>query len=150
MKRGQQKKIPTPGTQKRVHLFGAYDWHSDKVSWHLADELNSASFVSFLTHLLLTCHPNEKLILVLDNAPIHKSAVSQAALSLFEDRILIIWLPKYCSTELNPIERYWKHLKEQVCVDTIFPSIDDLTDSVVKELQRQEDLSYPKRFRFLK
>ncbi|MEM7119516.1 MAG: hypothetical protein AAF614_44300, partial [Chloroflexota bacterium] len=59
-------------------------------------------------------------------------------------------LPKYCSTELNPIERYWKHLKEQVCVDTLFPSIGDLIDSIVKELQRQADLSYPKRFRFLK
>ena len=150
MKQGQQKKIPTPGTQKRVHLFAAYDWHSDTVSWQLADKLNSESFVSFLSHLLLDSHPHEKIILVLDNAPIHKSAVSQAALSLFEERLLIIWLPKYCSTELNPIERYWKHLKERVCVNKLFATLADLTDSVVNELKRQADISSPKRFRFLK
>ena len=49
-------------------------------------------------------------------------------------RLLLYWLPPYCSVELNPIERYWKHLKQQVCVNVLYPSLADLTCSVESEL----------------
>lgn len=146
MKRGEQKTIPTPGTQERTHVFGAYDWHADEITWLLAEKQNSQSFLDFLLHLMLKRYPKERMVLVLDNAPHHRSAYSQAALSLFEDRLLVVWLPRYCST-LNPIERYWKHLKEQVCINKLFATMQDLTDSVVNELKRQNCL---KRFRFSK
>jgi putative transposase len=146
MKRGQQKEIPTPGQQERVYLFGTYDWHADEVAWLVADKQNSQTFLAFLLHLMLTCYPSERIILVLDNAPFHRSAFSQAALSLFDDRLLVVWLPRYCST-LNPIERYWKHLKEQVCINKLFATTQDLTDSIVNELEQQNCL---KTFRFSK
>lgn len=146
MKRGEQKAIPTPGKQKRAHLFGAYDWHADEVTWLLAEKQNSQTFLDFLLHLMLNRYPQERIVLVLDNAPHHRSGHSQAALSLFEDRLLVVWLPPYCST-LNPIERYWKHLKEQVCINKLFATMQDLTDSVVNELTRQNWL---KEFRFYK
>lgn len=145
MKRGQQKGIPTPGVQQRTYLFGAYDWHADQLAWLLSKEQNSQAFGNFLQHLMLTCYPTERIILVLDNASHHRSAFSQANLSLFEDRLLVVWLPPYCSTELNPIERFWKHLKERVCINKLFASMHDLTDSVVNELLRQ-NLFKPFRF----
>lgn len=147
MKRGQQKQIPTPGQQERVHLYGAYDWHSDEMAWHLADKQYSRTFLDFLLHLMLTCYPAERLVLVLDNAPHHRSAFTRAALSLFEDRLLVVWLPRYTSTDLNPIERYWKYLKEQICINKLFATMQDLTDSVVNELKLQNKL---KPFRFSK
>ena len=70
MKRGQQKEIPTPGQQERTYLFGAYDWQADTVSWLMTKEQNSQTFLDFLLHLMLTCYPGERIILVLDNAPI--------------------------------------------------------------------------------
>jgi transposase len=39
----------------------------------------------------------------MDNASYHKSASALAALSLFEHRVMLVWLPPYCS-DLNPIE----------------------------------------------
>ncbi|MEM7336747.1 MAG: transposase, partial [Chloroflexota bacterium] len=59
---------------------------------------------------------------------------------------LIVWLPRYCST-LNPIERYWKQLKEQVCINKLFATLQELTDSGVNELKKQNQL---KAFRFSK
>jgi len=146
MKRGEQKRIPTPGQQERACLFGAYDWHADELTWRLTKKANSQSFLDFLLHLMLDCYPTQRIVLVLDNAPYHRSAYSQAALSLFEDRLVVVWLPRYCST-LNPIERYWKHLKEQVCINKLFATMKELTDSVVNELNRQNCL---KPFRFSK
>ena len=149
MKRGQQKCIPTPGVQQRMHLFGAYRFEEDSLVWKTARHKNSQEFIEFLEHLFVECYPTGHLILVLDNASIHKSAESLAALSLFEHRVTVIWLPAYCS-ELNPIERFWRYLKEQVCVNKLYPDMDELVQAVTDQLVRQNDFDRADRFCLLK
>jgi len=107
MKIGQQKRIPAtrPGSKQKRHVFGGYDWVNDTITWTVAETKNSSQFIHFLEHLLVKEHPTGRVVLVMDNAAYHKSAPSLAALSLFEHRVLVIWLPTYCS-ELNPIERF--------------------------------------------
>jgi hypothetical protein len=149
MKRGQQKAIPAPGQQQTHHVFGAYSWRDDTLTWITAVKRNSENFILFLERLLVERYPTGRVVLVLDNAPIHTSYASQAALSLFEQRVLVIWLPKYCSL-LNPIERYWRHLKDTICVNKLFPSLPDLVDAVDHELSRQNELDNDARFSFSK
>ena len=148
MRRGQQKRVSTPGTQQRLHLFGAYLYGEDTVCWTTAKRKNSQAFIEFLEHLFQVCHPDKQIILVMDNASIHKSAASTAALSLFEHRLQVIFLPTYCSF-LNPIERFWRHLKDTVCVNKLYPDLDELTCSVEQQLQRQNDVSRNDRFSLL-
>lgn len=75
---------------------------------------------------------------------------SLAALSLFAHRILIFWLPKYWFLELNPIERFWRHLKDSLCVNKLFPSLDDLIQAAQRQMNRQNDPAYPDRFACVK
>lgn len=88
-------------------------------------------------------------ILVLDNASIHKSPASLAALSLFEHRVTVIWLPAYCS-DLNPIERFWHYLKEQVCINALYPDMRELLQAVIGQLGRQNDCHFQDRFNLFK
>lgn len=106
-----QKRIPLPANQekKHGHVFGAYNWM-------MAQRKNSEIFMAFLEYLLVGKYPTGCLILVLDRAFYHQSAAAPAALSLFEHRIRVVWLPAYC-TELNPIERFWGHLKDLACAN---------------------------------
>ena len=107
MKIGQQKRIPPtrPGSKPHRHVLGAYNWCKDTITWTTAETKNSATFISFLEELLVKQYPTGRVVLVLDNASDHKSASALAALSLFEHRVMVIWLPPYCS-DLNPIERF--------------------------------------------
>lgn len=104
MRRGERKLIPAPGSPQYLHVFGAYNWHSGRVSYLTSTHKNSDTFVAFVEHLVSE-HPRQHLILVMDNASYHHSKTVRAALSLYEDRLLVIWLPKY-SPFLNPIERF--------------------------------------------
>jgi hypothetical protein len=149
MKRGQQKRISTPGQQATHHVLGAYNWSDDTVIWTTAARKNSQSFVAFLEHLLIEQYPDQVVVLVLDNASFHKSAAALAALSLFEHRLWLFWLPPYCST-LNPIERFWRYLKDQVCVNKLFPCLTTLVAAVEHALRAQNDPSNLHRFSFLK
>ena len=147
MKVGEQKRIPLPANQakKHCHVFGAYNWISDQVEWMIAQQKNSETFITFLEHLLVEKYPTGRIILVLDRASYHKSAAALAALSLFEQRVMIIWLPSYC-TELNPIERFWGHLKDLACANQLWSSLEEVIEKVEQVLHQQNVLDYEYRF----
>ena len=147
MKRGQQKRIPTPGQQRHHHVFGAYDWTDNTVTWTTCRRKNSDAFIAFLEHLLVERYPDDVIVLVLDNASIHKSAASLAALSLFEHRVWVFWLPPYCST-LNPIERFWRYLKDRVAANKLHPDMETLLAAIEKQLTAQNNPDYAERFTF--
>lgn len=151
MKVGEQKRIPLPANQEKqhCHVFGAYNWLNDCISWTLAERKNSESFIAFLEHLLVNEYPTGRVVLVLDRASYHKSAAARAALSLFEHRVLVIWLPAYC-TELNPIERFWRHLKDLACANQLWSGLDKVIEAVETVLHQQNDPFHESRFQISK
>jgi len=135
MKIGQQKRIPAtqPGEKQKRHIFGGYNWLEDTMTWTVAKTKNSATFIDFLEELLVKNYPTGRVVLVMDNASYHKSASALAALSLFEQRVMFVWLPSYCS-DLNPIERFWRHLKDLACANKLQDNIEDVVNSSEKIL----------------
>jgi len=138
MKIGQQKRIPAtrPGEKQKQHVFGGYNWLKDTMTWTIAKTKNSATFIDFLEELLIKNYPTGRIVLVMDNASYHKSASALAALSLFEHRVLVIWLPPYCS-DLNPIERFWRHLKDLACANKLQDNIEAVMKSTENILSEQ-------------
>ena len=149
MKKNCQQRIPTPGQQQGRHIFGAYKWATDEVIFQIAEKRNSDTFISFLDYLVEQHSGERPLVLVLDNGSIHHSLASQAAFAVLEDRLIPMFLPKYCS-QLNPIERFWKYLKATACANQLFANMDALVTSVKKVLATQNDTGAPLRFTFLK
>jgi transposase len=74
----------------------------------------------------------------MDNASYHNRAPALAALSLFEHRVMVIWLPTHCS-DLNPIERFWRHLKDLACANKLQSGIENVMCTVNKVLSEQND-----------
>ena len=138
MKIGQQKRIAAtqPGEKQKRHIFGGYNWLKDTMTWMVAKTKNSATFIDFLEELLVRNYPTGRVVLVMDNASYHKSASSLAALSLFEHRVMFVWLPPYCS-DLNPIERFWRHLKDLACANKLQDNIEAVVKSAEKILSDQ-------------
>lgn len=147
MKRGQQKRIATPGQQKRHHLIGAYNWRTGEVIYSFCEQKNSDTFCDFLEYLANSVPADKPIVYVLDNASYHHSKQSEAMIAYYEDRAWAFWLPTYCS-DLNPIERFWKHLKEQACANRLFEEMSEVVNSVVKVLLTQNDFASSERFLF--
>jgi transposase len=147
MKVGQQKRVPAtqPGEKQKRHVFGGYNWKRDTVTWTVAKTKNTATFIDFLEELLVKNYPTGRVVLVMDNASYHKSATSLAALSLFEHRVMLVWLPPYCS-DLNPIERFWRHLKDLACANKLQDRIETVVQSAEKILCAQNSPASDLRF----
>ena len=56
------------------------------------------------TDLFDEVYPEQYLVLVLDNARYHTTPVILDLLAYYQERVFVLWLPKY-SPKLNPIER---------------------------------------------
>lgn len=138
MKIGEQKRIPAtqPGEKQKRHILGGYNWLKDTMTWTVAKTKNSATFIDFLEELLVKNDPAGRVVLVMDNASYRKSASALAALSLFEHRVMFVWLPPYCS-DLNPIECFWRHLKDLACADKLQDRIETIVKSTEKILSEQ-------------
>ncbi len=147
MKRGQRKTIPAPGSPRYTHTFGAYNWCEGRVSYQTKEHKNSDSFIEFIEHIMLTEYPDVKVIMVMDNASYHRSKASMAALSLFEKRLYVVWLPKYCPF-LNAIERFWLQLKTLAAANRLHRDMDELLHAIDETIGNQNQLDHPDRLDF--
>ena len=149
MKRGQQKRLQSfTSPDQRLHLVGALNFRTDEVWTQTVERKNSQTFIEFLEYLLVEKFPHQKIVLVLDNASYHKSQETLAALSVFEPRVRVFWLPKYCPN-LNLIERFWRHLKDLACANRLDVSLENLLHRVEDILRHQNSDSHSLKMSFL-
>jgi len=136
MKRGQQMEVPSPGQNTKVAAFGALNYatglHRSLVPRVSKGGKNSAQFILFVGGLLLRARRTEKrIVLALDNGPIHTSKKTSAFMTHPDVRkhIRVVWLPKY-APNLNDQERVWKVAKQQGVANVLFSNRDSLMGHV--------------------
>jgi hypothetical protein len=94
---------------KRLSVFGLMTPDCKLWSWMIEGSINSdmviAIFDDFASQI------TKKTVVVIDNAPIHRSDKFMAKIAQWKEQdLLIYFLPPY-SPELNLIEILWKHIK---------------------------------------
>lgn len=147
--RGQQKKIPTSGTNEKLHIFGALNYASNKVAYDVFYSKTQWQMETFLLKLFTEDYPQNYLIIVLDSVRYHKTSLILNLLEDYADRVFVVWLPKYCP-ELNLIERFWEHMK-QIVFDSYYwgdtPNLEQATHEFFKEHNDNPTSDLPISFR---
>ncbi len=125
---GQGKPIETTGSRSRLNIVGALnllDIGNTVISAY--ESINSENIVRFFCRLRESYPLNQKLHLILDGAGYHRTdLVKDAAFVL---NIELHYLPPY-SPNLNPIERLWKVMNEQVRNNVYFKSKRDFEAAI--------------------
>ncbi|KFZ43696.1 IS630 family transposase [Anoxybacillus sp. KU2-6(11)] len=128
---GNQKQVPSYGHHAHVSIFGAVDVQQGDVVFHRASSANAETFLDFL-RLLKKKYADRFIVLVLDNARIHHANMVQAFLQREEGGAFhFIFLPPY-SPHLNPIERLWKWLKDDVIANVLHKDQNDIAQSITR------------------
>ena len=142
-KRGHQRKIETPRKNQKRYGAGLIHWVSGKLYWATSEHKDHALFRSVLSQVLEPSDgvPRRKTYVVVDNYRIHFAKPVLALLAAHSDQIELVTLPTY-SPQLNPVERFWKHLRRKVTHNAFFQTIDRLLDAVTgffQDLAAQPD-----------
>lgn len=125
--KGERKAIEMTGRQYRLNIMGGICLSGHKVVYEQAERINEDSIQSFLFRLRKK-HPGRyKVHVIWDNAGYHCSKLVQAFAK--ELGIEIHYLPPY-SPNLNPIERLWKIMHEQVTYNKYYQCFSDFTEAI--------------------
>lgn len=126
--KGHQAEVPTPGVNQKRSLFGALEWETGRWLYEVTERRRSEEFICFMEKLMLA-YPGRPLLLVGDNAAIHKSKVVMEWLSEHPS-VRLLYLPTYSGHKENPVEKVWWRLKSQVAANRLHQDIDALVDCV--------------------
>ncbi len=112
MLRGQQKKVATPGQNRKHYLAGALHAGTGNVTYVASDSKDTDLFLSLLQTLKRTYRRARSITLILDNYIIHKSKKAQRWLAK-NPKFIVLYQPVY-SPWVNQIERLWHALHETI------------------------------------
>lgn len=128
---GHPRKIDTPRQNKKQYGAGLIHWVSGKLHWAISDHKDNILFRSVLSQLIEPegKPPVRKTYVVVDNYRIHFAKPVQAFLAELQDEIELVCLPTY-SPKLNPVERFWKHLRRKVTHNHFFQTMEQLMAAV--------------------
>ena len=110
---GQQRRLVTPGKNKKFYLAGALDVRSGRLHTTGARSKNAVLFCDLLHLLARTYRHANRIHLIVDNYGIHKAQRTIQAFEALKGRVVLHFLPPYCP-DANRIERVWQDLHANV------------------------------------
>ena len=128
IRKGKDKPIAQIASRTRVNVMGAIELLTMKVVADHPEFVNGETTIGFLKRLKLSYPNAPRLHIILDQSGYHRSqAVQEFAKA---ESIELHYLPPY-SPNLNPIERLWKVMNEQVRNNRVFKSAREFRESIV-------------------
>ena len=144
--KGHTLRLPAHPHQKRYNVLGF--WRRDNwlryVAW--TGRMTAERFMASVeAHLLPQRRQDRQTVLVLDNAPLHRSKKVQAKARQWRERGLrLFFLPSY-SPHLNPIEVLWRQMKYywlEPAAYADFPSLVQAVTAILNQVGSKYLLSF--------
>jgi transposase len=113
MLRGFQRRVVTPGKNRKFYIAGALDVRTGRLYTTGGDRKNAELFCQLLWLLASRYRRARRVHLIVDNYGIHSARLTKSTLAALRDRIVLHFLPPYCP-DANRIERVWQDLHANV------------------------------------
>lgn len=130
--KGKRKEIATTGKPYRLNIIGGICLNGHRFVYQQADKVDAPAIASFLVKLR-QLNPGKYVIhIIWDNAGYHRDKnLQKFARGL---GIKLHYLPPY-SPNLNPLERLWKMLHEEVRYNRYYGTFADFTAATIHFLK---------------
>lgn len=127
MRKGKQKLLPTPGTNRKVWISGALNFRTGRFHWVKGERKNDELFTKLLDQLRRTYRCHKQLHLAVDNDGSHISKRVERYVEDSGGRLSLHPLPAW-SPQSNPVELIWWGLHEAVSRNHNCEGLSDLVE----------------------
>ena len=127
-RKGEQTSVVTPGRNQKRYIAGALHASSGKIVAADGDSHNSELFIELLETLRLRYRGCQKIYIIIDNAPSHRSKRVEAWLQN-HPKFEVCRQPNY-HPWVNRIERLWKQLHDTVTLHHRHDAMEQLMNDV--------------------
>lgn len=137
MRRGKQRPLPTPGTNRKVWISGALNFRTGRLHWVSGDRRDGELFIKLLDELRRTYRCHKKLHIATDNDGSHISKRVKEYVADSAGRVNLHPLPSW-SPESNPVEVVWWSLHEAVSRNHQCAGLEDLVELAGNYLKERQ------------
>jgi transposase len=137
MRRGKQRRLPTPGTNHKVWISGALNFSTGRFHWVTGERKNDQLFLKFLKELRRVYRCHRSLHLAVDNDPSHTSGRVEEYVKASGGRVRLYPLPAW-SPQSNPVELIWWGLHEAVSRNHNCKELDELLPFAERYLKERQ------------
>jgi transposase len=131
--KGKTPKVKVTGKRGGFCVTSAIS-HAGKLIFRIEKKkVNADKHIEFLKKIM-NQHPNRKIIVVEDSAPVHKAKKVDKFVEQNKKRLAIYRLPSY-APELNPTEHVWAYLKAHELKTHQAQNTDELKHLVKRKMQ---------------
>jgi putative transposase len=127
MRRGRQAEVVTPGDNAKRYLAGSLHWRTGLLITTQGPKRDGALFVAHLEELCRRLRHYKVIHVICDNAKFHECWAVAEFLHRANGRVVLHFLPKY-APELNPVERVWWALHEEITRNHSCKTVEELVD----------------------
>lgn len=124
---GFRPDVPAQIVREYTYVFAAASPHDGTVVSLILPEVNALMMSIFLEEVA-RCHPNDFILMFMDQASWHKSQ----ELKIPQD-MKLFWLPAY-SPQCNPVEHIWDEMREKWFANKVFDSMDAVENMLMDVL----------------
>jgi putative transposase len=137
MRKGEQRRLPTPGKSRKVWISGALNFSTGRFYWVSGPNKNSELFLKLLKGLRRAYRCYRRLHLAVDNDASHTSKEVEEYLKASEQRLCLHPLPAR-SPQSNPVELIWWGLHEAVSRNHRCKDLTDLLEFAEHYLEERQ------------
>jgi len=139
--RGQRCALPSASGRDRLNLHGAIDLETGQTRIMDVETVDAQSTIALFEALERAQSTMSRIHVFLDNAKYHHARAVQEWMRQPGRRIVLHFAPSYCP-HLNPIERLWKVMHENVTHNKCYAKFRDFAEAVLGFLRK----TVPERF----
>ena len=135
--KGQTPVIESTGARFSLNMMAGITPRGEMHFMIVKGSIKAEQICDFLKRLM-QCH-NNKVFLIWDGHPTHKSKMVKDCVASFDGRLEIFLLPPY-APDLNPIEQLWHHTKNNGVGRKVINGPDQLKKAVINKLRSLQKL----------
>jgi transposase len=110
-----------------LSVIGAVHYGTSKVFYKVVPHFDTEGFRQYIHQVMATFGQTDKeVVMVVDRSGIHRAHKLASTLEHWHGRFRLHLLPAPCGHHLNPIEGFWRVLKDRIGAGRCFPDLHQL------------------------
>src|SRR5215470_3344253 len=107
-----------------LSVIGAVQYGTSKVCYKIVPHFDAQELRQYIHQVMATFRKTgQEVVMVVDRSGIHRAHKLDATLEHYHSKFRLHFLPAHCGHHLNPIEGFWRVMKDTIGAGRCFPDL---------------------------
>jgi len=123
-----------------LSVIGAVQYGTSNVFYKVVPQFDTEGFRQYIHQIMARFGPTGKeVVMVVDRSGIHRAHKRASTLAHWQEQFRLQCLPPRCGHHLNPVEGFWRVLKERIGAGRCFPDLQQLYQRTRRVLMAHQE-----------